>query len=119
MLPANANAPAYPFGGLVINFNVCTDGHRDVMDDRLCVVIPLGDFEGGELVIYEASLVFDARPGEAIIFRSTELTHFNLHYRGVRASLVLHSDKHGKDWVENRNEWNDHLSVGNGVDIEQ
>jgi hypothetical protein len=33
------------------------------------------------------------------------MTHFNLHFEGVRASLVLHSDKYGDQWVRDRNGW--------------
>ncbi|GBE83018.1 hypothetical protein SCP_0500610 [Sparassis crispa] len=34
-----------------------------------------------------------------------KLTHFNLHYRGERASLVLHSDRDSEDWDKDQKGW--------------
>ncbi|KAJ7228003.1 hypothetical protein B0H12DRAFT_1030155, partial [Mycena haematopus] len=48
-LPMNAASPAYPFGGFVLNLRVSTSAHRDHGDKDLCVVIPFGKFEGGQL----------------------------------------------------------------------
>lgn len=105
ILPGKAACPAYPFGGFVINLNVCTRAHRDWKDMDLCVVIPIGDFTGGELCLLEPGLVLAVRPGDMVIFPSHKITHFNLHYIGKRASLVLHSDRDGAQWVKNRNGW--------------
>lgn len=67
------------------------------------------DTEGGELAIYELGIVFGLRSFDAIFFRSRYLTHFNLHFRGVRGSLVFHSDGTGKKWVHDRNGWEDNI----------
>ncbi len=40
-----------------------------------------------------------------MVFASSAISHFNLHYVGKRASVVLHSDKSGMDWVADRNGW--------------
>jgi len=56
-------------------------------------------------VLYEAGLVVDMRCGDAIVFKSSNIGHFNLHYAGKRASLVLHSDRDFDRWVLNRNNW--------------
>ncbi|KAJ7919805.1 hypothetical protein B0H13DRAFT_1581068, partial [Mycena leptocephala] len=53
VLPLASNSPAAPFGGFVLNLNACTWAHRDGGDKILCIVIPFGNFEGGELVLYE------------------------------------------------------------------
>lgn len=105
LLPFSEYLGIEPFTGLVFNVGVCTTGHRDPLDKKWCVVIPLCDFEGGALVLHEAGLVLDVRAGDVIIFPSCEITHFNLHFRGTRVSLVLHVDKHGQRWVVRRNEW--------------
>lgn len=75
----------------------------------LCVVVPFGTWTGGELCLYEAGLVFELKAGDILVFPSSELTHFNLHFLGERGSLVLHSDKEGKRWVEDCNGWQDHI----------
>jgi hypothetical protein len=56
-------------------------------------------------VLYEAGLVFESGHGDLIIFPSADITHFNLHFEGLRSSLVLHSDKTGDEWGLNRNRW--------------
>ena len=104
-LPFSEYLGIEPFTGLVFNVGVCTTGHRDSLDQKFCVVCPFLNFEGGELVLHEAGLVLEARPGDVIIFPSCDITHFNLHFRGTRVSLVLHVDKHGQRWVVHQNEW--------------
>ncbi|KAJ6542472.1 hypothetical protein DFH09DRAFT_1089025 [Mycena vulgaris] len=104
-LPLNERSLAHPFGGFVINVRVSTRGHRDGGDKLFCVVIPFGNWTGGELVMYEPGCVFRPRPWDAIIFPSCQITHFNLTFEGVRLSLVLHSDKYGDGWVQDQNGW--------------
>ncbi|KAG6819293.1 hypothetical protein H0H93_013295 [Arthromyces matolae] len=105
-LPLRSTSPAYPFGGFVINISVSTHGHRDFGDKILCVVVPFGQWTGGELCLFEPGLVIGLSPGDVFIFPSGDFTHFNLHYEGTRMSLVLHSDKQGDKWVKNCNGWN-------------
>ena len=111
VLPGNTFAPAYPFSGFVINVNVCTKVHRDRQDLVACLVMPIGDFTKGALVLKEPGMVIPLRSGDAVVFPSGNITHFNLDYEGQRASLVLHSDKTGASWVKDRNGWkcNDYL----------
>ena len=100
-------SPTYPFGGFVLNINVATQAHRDPKDLGLCLVLTIGQYSGGELCLYEPGLVMRLRDGDMVLFCSGGITHFNLHYEGTRASLVLHSDYAGKGWAENRNHWID------------
>lgn len=102
-VPYQRTSPAYPFTGFVLNINVRTQGHRDKMDDILCLVFTFGDFTDGHLVLYELGLVVELKHGNFILFRSSEQTHFNLDYIGIRGSLVLHSDKSLQRWAENAN----------------
>ena len=105
ILPGNNQAVGEPFLGLVININVATAAHRDSKDDSVCLVLAVGDFEGGDLVLYEPGLVFSMRNGDFIVVPSCKLTHFNLHYKGRRASIVLHTDKEMGKWLVDRNGW--------------
>lgn len=109
MLPLNHCPHTFPFPGFVLNIQVCTEAHTDTNDDSICVVIPFGNFKGGELVLHEAGLVLELEEGDILIFPSHRLTHFNLHFEGVRGSYVMHSDKHVKSWTEDNNGWGPHM----------
>ena len=67
----------------------------------------IGEHEGGDLVLYEPGLVIPLRDRDMLIFFLNKLTHFNMPFKGNRASLVLHSDAGRKKWIENRNDWKD------------
>ncbi|KAJ7018749.1 hypothetical protein C8F04DRAFT_1277271 [Mycena alexandri] len=109
ILPYNAACPWAPFGGVVVNFNACSDAHLDGWDlFKRCLVVPLmRDCKGGALVLYEGRLVLDLHTADAILFPSGRFTHFNLHYVGMRASLVFHTDAGSLQWTEGEgaNEW--------------
>ena len=109
LLPCNNQALSAPFLGLVINLNVATAAHRDSKDDSLCLVLAVGDYEGGELVLYEPGLVIPLQNGDFVLFPSCELTHFNLHYTGRRASIVLHTDREMAKWHTGRNGWSNNV----------
>jgi hypothetical protein len=109
ILPLNIRPATYPFPGCVINLQVCTQAHLDAGDSGVCVVLPFGDFSGGELVLYEAGLVIEAQEGDIVIFPSFGLTHFNMSFQGVRGSIVLHADKEAKRWIKDRNGWEHHI----------
>lgn len=71
----------------------------------MCTVLVIGNHKGGELVLHEPGLVIEAKEGYLIIFPSGRISHFNLHYKGLRGSMVLHTDKALEAWVKNRNGW--------------
>jgi hypothetical protein len=127
VLPGNHVPAVYPFQSMVVNLNAITEAHRDKMDSQICLVLPIGDFEGGEICMMETGLVIRLKPGDFVVFRSSEITHFNLHYRGKalfypnptpflldcigqRASLVLNTDKCMKSWAEDCNGWIDNVN---------
>lgn len=111
ILPLNRRSATYPFPGFVLNLRVCTDAHVDSNDNILCVVMPFGSYKGGALVLHEPGLVLDLKPGDILIFPSFRITHFNLHFNGVRGSVVMHSDKEVKSWNIDRNGWDEHMVV--------
>ncbi|KAG2336765.1 hypothetical protein BDR05DRAFT_896288 [Suillus weaverae] len=110
-LPGNCMPPVAPFISLVININVSTKAHRDSHDRHLCLVIPIGHFEGGALCLLENGLVLELRAGDIALFRSSEVTHFNLNYRGARASLVFQTDKAFAAWIRDHNGWVDNVTM--------
>ncbi|KAJ7829621.1 hypothetical protein B0H13DRAFT_1655569, partial [Mycena leptocephala] len=66
-LPLNQRSHAHPFGGFVLNIAVSTKCHRDEGDKIFCVVIPFGEWTGGELGFVEPGLLFRLRAWDAII----------------------------------------------------
>jgi hypothetical protein len=111
VLPGNCTSPVAPFISLVINVNVRTKAHRDSYDRHLCLVIPIGHFVGGALCLLENGLVLELRSGDIALFRSSEVTHFNLDYKGSRASLVFQTDKEFAAWVRDHNGWVDNMTM--------
>jgi len=58
-------------------------------------------------------------PGEDIfIFPSYRLTHFDMHFKGVHGSIVMHTDKEVKSWNDNRNEWDSHIVTVKWINCE-
>lgn len=105
LLPAGAQSAVYPFSGAVINFNVTTRCHRDSKDETFCLIMAIQDCEGGELGLVEPGLVVRMVTGDLLLFRSPKTTHFNLHFKGKRCSIVFHCDREGQSWVKDRNGW--------------
>ncbi|RDX47707.1 hypothetical protein OH76DRAFT_1353787 [Lentinus brumalis] len=113
-LPGHQDVPAYPFSGFVLNINVATRVHRDGKDLHACLVMPIGEFTGGDLVLVEPGLVLPLRCGDLVFFLSPEISHFNLHFKGMRASLVCHTDREGVVWSQTGNGWNGSSAFDDG-----
>ncbi|KAJ8584819.1 hypothetical protein M405DRAFT_717716, partial [Rhizopogon salebrosus TDB-379] len=79
-LPCNDGSPVHPFLSLVFNLNAFTKGHRDSGDLDLCLVLPIGKFQGGAIALKEPGLVVELQQGDFIAFQSGKVTHFNTHY---------------------------------------
>lgn len=90
-----------PFTSLVINVNVTTLVHGDRDDVGGSVTITVGNHKGGEIVLHEAKLVIETLNGDYVVFRSNWYSHFNLHYKGKRASIVIHGDKQSVAYQQN------------------
>ena len=55
--------------------------------------------------------MLELRSGDVALFRSSEVTHFNLDYKGLRASLVLQTDKEFAAWIRDHNGWVDNTTM--------
>lgn len=95
----------YPFTKLVVNLGAQTQGHIDPKDNDLCVVVPFGEWEGGELCLYQPGVVLELEPGDVVVFPSNRIAHFNLEISGLRGSLVMATDVNLDAWKANRNHW--------------
>ena len=105
MLPGASHSPFSPMLSVVVNLNVSTLAHRDSFDKELCLVMPVGELDGGALVLVEQGLVLPLRNGDIAAFWSAETTHFNMTYSGHRCSFVMQTDKEFNKWVNNHNGW--------------
>ncbi|KII89483.1 hypothetical protein PLICRDRAFT_109188 [Plicaturopsis crispa FD-325 SS-3] len=111
VIPGNNRPAGYPFLSVVINLNVQTKAHRDGIDKIMCLVLPIGNHEGGDLCLFEPGIAVKCREGDFMAFPSHRITHFNMHYRGLRASIVLHTDREMDRWVsEGRNGWSNNAA---------
>ncbi|THU77338.1 hypothetical protein K435DRAFT_702622, partial [Dendrothele bispora CBS 962.96] len=109
--PLNDDNPIRPFSSFVINLNVKTQAHRDHGDKNGCIVLVLGNHSGGGICLHEAKVVIETSHGDNVTFRSTDMTHFNLSYVGVRASIVIHSDRTAAAYQKNGFGWDANIYV--------
>src|SRR5579872_6068218 len=91
-IPAQQDLVSYPFTNLVVNLGAETGAHNDPDDLLLCAVIPFGNWEGGELCLFQPGLVLELSPGDIAVFPSDKITHFNMPMEGLRGSIVLSTD---------------------------
>jgi hypothetical protein len=83
-----------PFGVfpmIAINFNTTSDYHWDEHDEAnsLCVLVALGDYEGGELCFPQLQMLVHLQPGQIVAFASRLLLHGNFSVtKGIRHSVV-------------------------------
>ncbi|KAF0434161.1 calnexin independence factor cif1 [Gigaspora margarita] len=79
------------FPMIAINFNTISNYHWDNYDEpnSLCVLVALGDFEGGELCFSQLQVVVHLWPGQVVAFASRLLLHGNFTVtKGIRHSIV-------------------------------
>ena len=114
--PMDRNIPTSPFSGFFLNLCVATDGHTDPNDHGPCAIFTVGPYKGGQLVLDDIGLVIDLQPGQVLFFPSRFVTHYNLHFHGLRASVVMSFDKDGLKWVKTENGWTAHLAGNCGVE---
>lgn len=83
-----------PFGifpMIAINFNTLSNYHWDKLDapNCLCCLVPLGNFQGGELYFPQLHSFMPLQPGQVVAFSSHYLLHGNFPLiHGVRHSIV-------------------------------
>jgi len=115
-LPSHEICPVEPFGGFVVNLNVTTTFHRDWKDWDVCGILVISsDCEGGGTVLHEVGLIVEARNGDFMLFPSRRMSHYNAHYKGMRASLVYHTDGAALNWLSDRNGWLDQINFHRGL----
>lgn len=81
------------WAGCVINLGknpVRTKIHRDVKEgkDGYSCLCACGNYEGGEIILYELRLVIELKPGDMLLFPDGLIHHANRPVVGTRYSLV-------------------------------
>jgi hypothetical protein len=61
------------FPSFVLNINVSTQGHQDMGDNNLYLVLAIGEFREGGLVLYEAGLVIELSNRDWVVFQQIRL----------------------------------------------
>jgi len=106
-LPPSLELLCYPWAGAAINQQMTPDSilqhHQDWKDVRSApnAVIPYGDYDGGDLVLWQAKCILELKPGDALLFMGSLICHGNTKItRGVRNSVNLFTHKSIMDWIK-------------------
>ncbi|KAJ3098035.1 hypothetical protein HDU96_000164 [Phlyctochytrium bullatum] len=85
--------PGGMFGGMSINYNISTQLHKDADDlpNGWCLILPYGNYSGGDLNMVETGYRLKVAEGELALFRSNLLTHGNEGVRDERLALVFYT----------------------------
>ncbi|KAI8622907.1 hypothetical protein F5Y19DRAFT_483305 [Xylariaceae sp. FL1651] len=79
-----------PFVMKAVLVNLMTNDHRDRSDckDGLAGLIPLGDFEGGDLLLGGSGIRIESKPGCVQLVRGREIHHYITKWTGHRFFVV-------------------------------
>jgi hypothetical protein len=78
---------------MALNYNVTIDYHYDKNDDGLSIVVPVGNWEGGWLVLPQIKTVIKLIKGEVLFLKANLLIHRNTLAIGTRIAMVFFSPK--------------------------
>ena len=91
--------------GMAINTGILENpvqckAHRDVKvaEYGISCLCPRGDFEGGEVILWELETVVCLRPGDLLFMRDNLITHSNKDVEGVRHSIVAFTRQDMFNW---------------------
>jgi hypothetical protein len=90
---------SYLLGGIVLNLNIATKIYRDTEDLDLCLIIVISECFNGDLVLLERCLILRQRNGDAMVFPSGDISHYNMNFIGFCSSIVFHSDRASEGWT--------------------
>jgi hypothetical protein len=105
-LPSSLQRKAGAWCGCAVNVGsenapVEIEVHRDVGVSPLGVscLSAYGDYEGGEVVLWEAELIIDLRPGDLLFFPDAVIHHSNNPVlKGTRHSVVAFTPRNMLSW---------------------
>ena len=88
-VPFGTRRSGEPFAMRALLVNLMTNEHKDTGDWRrgYAFLLPLDDFEGGNLVLRELSLQVRSPPGCCQMLRGRELKHSIMRWAGGRTEV--------------------------------
>ena len=64
------------------------------------VVILYGDYDGGDLIVWQVKCILELRPGDALLFMGSLICYGNMRItRGIRNSVNSFTHKSMIDWI--------------------
>ncbi|RYP60694.1 hypothetical protein DL769_007998 [Monosporascus sp. CRB-8-3] len=93
-----------PFVIRALLVNLMTNEHRDLSDWQrgFAALVPVGDFEGGDLVLRELGLQIRSPPGCVQLIRGRELRHSITRWKGRRFVVVNATHDAVRRWALRR-----------------
>lgn len=100
-IPFGTRRSGEPFVMRALLVNLMTNEHKDTGDWRhgYAFLLPLGDFEGGDLLLRELGLQIQSPPGCCQIFRGRELRHSITKWTGRRFVCVNVTHEAVRKWA--------------------
>ena len=106
MLPEPLELLCHSRAGVAINQQMNAECHLQPHQDWKDVksptdaVIPYGDYDGGDLILWQVKCILELRPGDALLFMGSLICHGNTRItRGIRNSVNLFTHKCWMDWI--------------------
>ena len=77
--------------------------HQDWKDIKSApnAVVLYGNWEGGDLVLWQVRSIIELKPGDAFFFMGSLIAHGNTKIKsGIRNSVNLFTHKSNMDWIK-------------------
>ena len=107
VLPQPLQLLCEPWAGVAINQAMTPQSilqsHQDWKDCKSApnAVVPYGNYEGGDLMLWQANSIIQLLPGDALSFMGSLMCHSNNKITaGVRISINLFTHKSNMDWIQ-------------------
>ena len=104
-LPEGLSPLAGAFMGCVVNVQqedcaVKIEIHQDVRERPFIpsCLAPVGDFQGGDLILWELRTVVELKPGDVFFFYDSLVHHSNETVQGTRHSIVAFTQQNMWDY---------------------
>ncbi|RYP73303.1 hypothetical protein DL771_003732 [Monosporascus sp. 5C6A] len=103
-VPFETRRQGDPFVIRALLVNLMTNEHRDLSDWQrgFAALVPVGDFEGGDLVLRELGLQIRSPPGCVQLIRGRELRHSITRWKGRRFVVVNATHDAVRRWALRR-----------------
>lgn len=104
VIPFETRRTDEPFVLRAALVNLMTNEHKDRSDWRngFAGLVPVGDFQGGDMILRELGLRIQSRPGCVQLLRGRELRHSITRWTGRRFVVVNATHQAVRSWAQRR-----------------